>query len=304
MKATWVDYLALMRWKNLLLAGFIQLFLRYGFSLPFGMIPALDHWQFASGVLATVLLMAAGYIINDLHDIESDKVNKPQRMIIGIKITEQSARGLYYVFTAVALIISLYLCLVINKLRYFSIPSITAILLYLYAVDFKRRPMTGNVIIALLAALSILTVLFFDVLPVLYTNEVSAEVMYFVVVVHIVVALFAFLSTLVRELFKTLEDTDGDRKAGYMTLPIAIGEGRTLHITYGLMFVLMVICIYSAIQIGSWWLYAYVAVFLLLPWGAVIYVVQSGKTNRFYKAQNWMKVSMLTGILSLLIIQL
>lgn len=289
----------LVRWKNLLIAGFIQLFMRYGFTIPIGMVPALDDVQFACGVCATMLFMAAGYVVNDLSDIEADKINKPEKMVVGIKISEMSAWKMYYVFNAVGLTISLFLCLVIQRLKYISIPLITVILLYIYATDFKRKPLIGNIIISLLASLSIFTVLFFDIMPVISSSDLSAELRYFMLLAYIFIAVFAFLTTLARELLKTLEDLEGDRAAGFRTTPVFLGEKKTSILTTVLVIFLMLFTVYLSVKINKLTLFLYTFIFLLVPWVLVVYFLFSNNKNRYSKAQNWMKFTMITGILSL-----
>lgn len=292
-------FFRLVRWKNLLIAGFIQLFMRYGFTIPVGMTPALDDVQFAFGVFATVLIMAAGYVVNDLLDIEADKINKPEKMIVGIKISENTAWKMYYVFNAVGLMISLILCLVIQRIKYISIPLITIILLYIYATDFKRKPLIGNLIISLLASLSILTVLFFDIMPVISSSVTSIELRYFVLLAYIFIAVFAFLTTLVRELLKTLEDIAGDQAAGYRTTPVFLGEKKTVHLTLILVIFLILFTVYSSVQINKLPLYLYTIMFLQIPWILVVYFLLLNNKKRYSKAQKWMKFTMITGILSL-----
>lgn len=297
-------FLLLIRWKNLLLAAFIQLFLRYGFVIPFGMTTALSHTQFLLGVFATIGLMAGGYIVNDIFDLEADKINKPQRVIINKYISEKSAWHLYYFFTLIALIISLYLSLIINRINYFLIPFSTALLLYLYAANLKRKAIIGNFIISILAGLSIITVLFFDILPVISSQKISPALKYFILIVHLFMAFFAFLTTLIRELIKTLEDLSGDQSAGYSTVAVQLGEQKTLLMIRALLFLLISASIYAAFMIKSVYLYIYMTVLLLLPWSYIFFLLNKNSPAKYTKAQMWMKLTMMFGILSLFIIQL
>lgn len=290
------------RWKNLLIAAFIQMFLRYGFTIPLGMDPALDDVQFVCGVFATMMLMAAGYIINDLYDIEADKINKPDNMVVSVKISEKNAWKMYYIFNAIGLIISLFLCLVIQRIKYISIPLITVILLYIYATDFKRKPLIGNIIISLLASLSILTVLFFDIIPVISSASISVDRRYFVLLAYIFVAVFAFLTTLIREILKTLEDFNGDKAAGFKTLPVLMGEKKTEILAFLILIILIIFTLYLSTRIHQISLYTYVSIFLLVPWMIVTYFLFSRRRKKYSKAQKWMKLTMVTGILSLLLL--
>ena len=63
-----MKYLKLIRYQNLLLLAFMQLIFRYGFLKMQNISLALTDFQYALLVLSTVLIAAAGYIINDISD--------------------------------------------------------------------------------------------------------------------------------------------------------------------------------------------------------------------------------------------
>ena len=51
----------------------------YGYSSEFG----ITSITFNLLVLSTLMIAAAGNIINDYFDIKADRINKPERLIIG-----------------------------------------------------------------------------------------------------------------------------------------------------------------------------------------------------------------------------
>ena len=83
-----MKYLQLIRLPNLFLLALMQLTFRYGFLAQQDIPLALADWQYLLLVLATVLIAAAGYAINDIFDQDSDAINKPDRAIVGKFITE------------------------------------------------------------------------------------------------------------------------------------------------------------------------------------------------------------------------
>ena len=92
-----MNYLKLIRYQNLLLLAFMQLIFRYGF-LKLQNIPlALNDFQYVLLVLSTVLIAAAGYVINDIFDQETDYYNRPNTLIIGKSVTEKAAYNLYFI---------------------------------------------------------------------------------------------------------------------------------------------------------------------------------------------------------------
>ncbi|HAV54687.1 MAG TPA: prenyltransferase, partial [Aequorivita sp.] len=71
-----MNYLNLIRYQNLVFIALAQVFIKYGLFQPFGVDTALTNYSFALLVIATICIAAAGNIINDIYDMEIDKVNK------------------------------------------------------------------------------------------------------------------------------------------------------------------------------------------------------------------------------------
>ena len=67
-----MNYLKLFRVQNLIMIAVMQYIIRYGFLKLQNVGLALNDWMFALLVLTTVLIAAAGYVINDVYDIETD----------------------------------------------------------------------------------------------------------------------------------------------------------------------------------------------------------------------------------------
>src|SRR5687767_11217628 len=100
-----LELLKLMRWQNLLIIAVTQYLVRFFIIKPvffnYKIEHSLSEWQFALFVLATVCIAAAGYIINDYFDVEIDRINKPDDMVIGNMISKRTAFQLHLVFNAV-----------------------------------------------------------------------------------------------------------------------------------------------------------------------------------------------------------
>src|SRR6218665_2372627 len=103
-----MKFLKLIRYKNLLMLAFMQLLFRYAFLKQQNIPLALADWQYGLLVLSTVLLAAAGYVINDIFDVATDSINKPNKVIIGKGISETRAYNIYIGLNIIGVAIGFY----------------------------------------------------------------------------------------------------------------------------------------------------------------------------------------------------
>ena len=73
-------FLKLIRLKNLIIVTLTQLLIKFCLINPFVDNFILSNTEFYLLVLATVLITAAGYIINDIYDVVTDTINKNQKI--------------------------------------------------------------------------------------------------------------------------------------------------------------------------------------------------------------------------------
>ena len=152
--------------------------------------------------LSAALIAAAGNIINDISDVETDKISHPKRVLpLGI-LTKTEAKIEYLILNFIAGIISLYLSYTL-----FVIVFISAILLLVYSAYLKKIPLIGNITIATLTGLAFIYGGF------AVENAEAA----------IIPAVFAFLLNLIREIVKDVQDEEGDKKQNIITYPVKYG---------------------------------------------------------------------------------
>ena len=87
--------LNLIRWKNLLLLIIAQVLIKYGLFNSFHAETLLTTLQFSMLIMATICLAAAGNVINDIYDVETDTINKPNKVIVGKHVSEKFAFNLF-----------------------------------------------------------------------------------------------------------------------------------------------------------------------------------------------------------------
>ncbi len=159
-----MKYLKLVRYQNLLMLAFMQVLFRYAFLKQQNIPLALADWQYALLVLSTVLLAAAGYVINDIFDVATDSINKPNEVIIGKGISETRAYNIYIGLNITGVAIGFYLSNVILRPSFATIFILIASLLYFYSTSLKQIMILGNFIVALLLALSVIIIGIFDII--------------------------------------------------------------------------------------------------------------------------------------------
>lgn len=296
-------FLKLIRWPNLLMMAGSLLLIRYTFFVPLGIPYVLNDFHFALLVLSTACIGAAGYIVNDLYDLENDRINKPERMQIGVVFTERFAWNAFYALFLIGGAMGWYLGQHTGKMLYGSINLITGFWLYLYAADFKGRPLLGNIMISFLSAGVLTYPLFFDVLPRWPLNEDDSGRQ--AMLILSVYFCLAFVISWLRELIKDMEDEAGDRSSGLRTMPIAWGPlpSRLLIALLGGALVLAFGWVGWSSWNGNKWSSSYILLTLFIP-SLVIWwrSFTARESSQFRWLSNGLKIIMAAAILSIPVI--
>lgn len=295
----------LVRWPNLVLLLMTQGLIWWVLVAPLNGFLTLGHFLILS--FSTVLIAAGGYLINDLYDLEIDAVNKPGKVIIGRYISFKTGYRWYLSFTLLGIIMGFYLSFRLANFLPGLIPMTSALLLWLYAAYFKKSLLVGNLLIALLTALSILMLPAFE--PALSFSvdlgHIDDRQSFPIWGILLFYTLFAFWLTLLRELIKDMEDVEGDRSAGAHTFPIVYGLKGALQLARFIVlfvFVLLMLSLSFFLQLGLLLLTAYLFCFLMVP--LIYFALQLWKEphlHRLHFLSNWLKGMMFLGLLALLV---
>ncbi|MDZ7876618.1 MAG: geranylgeranylglycerol-phosphate geranylgeranyltransferase [Saprospiraceae bacterium] len=228
----------LVRLPNLVIVAATQYALQYAILLPelgkIGLKPLLPDFQFFLLVGSTVLIAAGGYVVNDIEDVDIDRLNKPEKKRIVERVYPLSmCWKIYWGITILGFIISLYLAFFVRDFVQLAIYPAAVFLLWAYSKWFKRQFLIGNVVVAGFCAFVAWVVLYAQCLstplPSMVDYTISPEELnlqnYAFKVRSIFggYAVFAFISTLFREIIKDIEDVTGDKAQNCRTLPIVLG---------------------------------------------------------------------------------
>lgn len=299
-------FFRLVRWPNLVFIAITQLLFEYCIYqklYPPSAIDAANTRQFIFLVIASVLIAAAGYIINDYFDLNIDQVNKPGKVVVSVIISRRwvifwhmflSLLGLFFTVSALPMAGFWYLVLA-------NLASI--ILLWFYSTNLKKQLLIGNVLISLLTAWVII-ILFLSKYPLNLHRLLLVdhdEIRFFRFTV--LYASFAFIISLIREVIKDMEDREGDRKYSCRTMPIVWGLNASK--VFVAVWIIVLIAVLSILQFYvlpfGWWhsaLYCFLFIIAPLLW-IFRKMFTANSSEDFHRLSTLVKLVMFTGILSM-----
>jgi 4-hydroxybenzoate polyprenyltransferase len=272
--------------------------------LPIGIRPTIDGWNFILLSVASVLIAAAGYIINDYFDINIDQINKPTANVVDKIVSRRWAMAWHFVLSGFGIILSAWLAWR-TGLWYILIGNfICVLLLFGYSVSLKRKLLSGNILISLLIAWVILIICFSQINMAFRSLPGVSEASNKIIRIGILYAAFAFISSLIREAIKDIEDLQGDERYGCRTMPIVWGvNAAKVYIAVWLVVILallVILQVYVA-RFEWWWAMVYSIVFIIGPFVLIFFQLYKAKDQKdYHRLSNWTKLVMLTGILSMI----
>lgn len=302
-------FLKLVRLPNLLFIIITQFLFYFCILTPLlrsaGAIVLISQQQFILLTLASVLIAAAGYIINDYFDVNIDQVNKPQKNVVDIIISRRWAILWHFVLSGAGVLLSLYISWK-TGLWYIVLANFAcSLLLFGYSISLKQKLLSGNILISLLTSWVILILCFsefrFSLIDEVDVNWLIAQNK--IMRLGFLYAGFAFILTLIREAIKDMEDIEGDTRYGSRTMPIVWGIPATKVYVAVWMIVLLGLLIgiqVYIIRFHWWWPVLYCFILIILPLGYAFYKLFSAiNPGQFHALSSLTKIVMLTGVLSM-----
>ncbi len=306
-------FFRLVRWPNLLFIALTQSLFYFCILVPsfyqgnpiHENILKPDYFVLLS--LSSVLIAAAGYIINDYFDLHIDRVNKPDKVVVEKIIKRRWAIIWHWVLSGLGIAIGFYLSWKLRNIFIGPSNTLCVLLLWFYSTTFKKKLLLGNVMISLLTAW---------VIGVLYLCEfrlhrfVDPEyhgALSRIYKFAVVYASFAFIISLVREVIKDMEDMEGDARYGCRTMPLVWGlnAAKFFCVTWLAILVTALIFIQFYVLQFRWWLtIAFTCFLVIYPILLVIKKLsRATETAQFHRLSQLIKSIMMMGILSMIFLK-
>jgi 4-hydroxybenzoate polyprenyltransferase len=279
----------------------IPLFQDHGLSLP------LSGKYFWMLLCSSLLIAAAGYIINDYFDLNIDRVNKPDKLVVEKYIRRRWAIIWHLVLSIAGIMIGIYIGWKINVFWIGLANTACVLALWFYSTTFKKKLLAGNILISLLTAWVVLVVGFihhYKIIAALdiYQSVDRSKLLRFT----FLYAGFAFIISLIREVVKDIEDMEGDSRYGCRTMPIVWGimVSKVFSGTW-LVVLLAIVLIVSMYMLQlTWWIpFFYSLVLIFIPLLIILKKLKDARQPvQFHNVSTYIKVVMFTGILSMAVI--
>ena len=271
----------------------------FGEQLPNGILLLL--------ILGTTLVAAGGYVINDYFDVKIDRINRPDSVIVTRSVSKETAMRLSLILSGIGIACGITAAVLLRSMIVGTLFVIIPGLLWFYSSSYKRLFMIGNLVIALLAAMTPMLVAFANV-AVLRLR--FAPVLPYLPLEHDLYvwlggfALFAFLLTWIREIVKDAQDQMGDRELECHSMPIVWGELWTKVFVTALI-------VFTIALIGHLWYHVlpfpigwnslstrYIVLGIIIPLLSALCLLWAAKIPSDYKiCQQVLKFTMLLGML-------
>jgi 4-hydroxybenzoate polyprenyltransferase len=304
-------FFRLIRWNNLIFIILTQFLFYYFIILPgFNEQINLAYKNLLTPIyfyllcFSSVLIAAAGYIINDYFDLHIDRVNKPDKLIVEKIIKRRWTIVWHWILSIVGVIIGAYVSWKIHNIIIVLSHIGCALLLWFYSTTFKKKILIGNIIVSLLTAWVIMVLYLCEFRHTLFLDPVYHQILSRIFKFAVLYSGFAFIISLVREVIKDIEDMQGDAAYNCRTMPIVwgINASKIFAATWLIVLIASLLIVeFYVLQYRWWWVISYCALSIVLPLLFVLrdlYRAQSVKD--YHSLSNFIKIIMITGVLSML----
>ena len=279
-----------------LVVGYVLLNFPSSYFIPDDCNSDLDwiNWRLVF-IQALAFAFAIGFanIQNDILDLESDKMNRPERPLVTGKVSVKAAR---ITWIAMAVLMLLFGLESFPLVLFFPV---LGLLLVAYNKWLKHIPLLKNMTVAFLCT----TPLLLAMMHFLFNTRNPNPENYIWTIIPAIP--FAFLLTTAREIYKDLEDETGDLKAGIMTFPLIAGSATARRLAGAIIVFTWISLPLPVFYMDKVFGNNYPPLFLILT-GITLtpcfaYVLVQAHHQKYRKAQTAVKVGMFLGLVALLI---
>lgn len=321
------SFLKLIRIQNLLIIVFALYMARYCIIKPvlqvYDLKITFTELDMFFVTLAWVMVAAGGYAINDYFDNQIDRINRPDTQVVGKTISRGTATTTHLSLSITGCVLGMLASIRIGEWKLGLMFPFVAGLLWFYSTAYKKQFLLGNLVVAFITGLGLMTPALYEYpgqlsalsAKIIPDNEFTPKLLLNLMLEF---GVFAFATTLVREIIKDIEDVEGDKANDCNTIPIALGIRNAkiiaisltsliiagLGVAYFIFFDERELDFDSMATLNKYKAMIYFLVLLIAPLGLLIYkLAKADSKKEFHACSSLMKWIMLAGILFMLILR-
>ncbi|TFG18436.1 MAG: hypothetical protein EU531_00315 [Promethearchaeota archaeon] len=255
-----------------------------------GILPQKFVLNIILGIIAYIFIAGSGMVINDIYDIEIDRINRPQRPIPRGSITIGQAQFLFIIYLTVGLIASVFnSALNILGISNIIIAVIFGLIGWVYAKWGKRSGFLGNIIVSISFSIGLI-----------YGAVLNSSIIPIYIYFFFFTSFFLLLS---REVIKGCEDIEGDKLQGVKTLAIRIGIKKSKYFStiFAIMAIFFFILTYFTPIINPYY-FLFPMIIGLTDVGYVIILMlkKDQKKEEFKRISLFLKIGCFLGLIAFL----
>lgn len=300
-------FLQLIRFRNLLIILLTQALIFFALFVPVlnkhHLSGSVNFPDFLLLFGFTGLIAAGGYLINDLLDTGPDSVNKPDKLVVGKSFSKKNTLRLYYFSLLLSFLLGVLMDITYHRICFVLIQPLLSTGLAFYSMKLKSIPLLGNLLIAIWSALvpGIFLIFFYAELSSLEDPDKSILVEWISAY-----SIFAFLSSLFREIVKDMEDMEGDKEFGINSTAVAFGIPKSKRIALVTSVLLCISLIIWAMLLfnGNIVLWTYPLILIIFLGRLTRGLTISQEKSDFTRLSSDIKYFMLAGLIYILIFSL
>ena len=262
-------------------------------------------------VISLLFIVAGGYVINDYFDVEIDKINKPDKLIVSRVFSENVTKFFYIILTFLGLLSGLLSSIMILNSKFyllFAILFLLVCMLYSYSAYYKKKLIVGNLIVSVSVAFAVFLPWLFEILYLSNNTLILyavGDTLMLTLPYVLIYTIFAFFMTMMREIIKDAEDFKGDLVTHCRTIPIVLGIKKMNIILGIIVFLLWAVILYY--QMVLYYQHSYFAlsimfiIWISLPI-SIIKLFNRKVEIDYHSYSVFLKIIMLLGVLSMIFI--
>ncbi|MFX0032460.1 MAG: geranylgeranylglycerol-phosphate geranylgeranyltransferase [Candidatus Hodarchaeota archaeon] len=243
------------------------------------------------GAITYFFIAGSGMVINDIYDLEIDKINRPGRTIPSGRISIQQAKIIFFSTYGIGVGISIFHSL------YFRIGFLNILLAvffgfigWVYAKWGKKSGFFGNLIVSVSFSIGL-------VYGAILNNAIIPSYIYFFF-------LTSFFLLLSREVIKGCEDIEGDSELNVKTLAITIGikKSTKFAIIFSILaIVFFILPFFTPIINHILFLLSMIFGLAVVGYAIILMLFSKESRERFKKISLFLKIGAFLGLVAFLL---